>query len=601
MRRKCTIVEEDEEDEEGGTGEIITKKTVCDDSDVLGGRSGSRHSSTSSLADKSGYVDNQPGLNLDLGFMPGATATSKPLVAPVGSDSEATPAPFPVASQIGTGGLSRQGSLRKSGGETSGSSPASERKSGPGSPSTPPGSTPTSSQGSPARYKLSGSRKIVNTRSSPQLVLNQINEEAEEGRQTHNVIIIDPVDNFPQTSAGAVVIRRLEQRRKLRLHKARTTSCSSSDASDEEAAASEAGGRKRPQVPEKTPTPPPLGRDPHDDSSDSNQDPGGLGVSGIASTSSVVTITATKSGSNSGGGQQSGTKGGTVAHDDEGGRSTQHSCVTTSASSRHRNRHLNTSSRVRQSRSLNRISELHVVADFSTTASEVNNEGDYTSPASAASDCDMLCRYLESMNRAQTRSRDDSLNSSDGEFEAVQQPQQNRRHKVNLRVLEQRLNKIQEECNNAKNEAETDAAEDGDVSDNVSTVADDFSNNMKIIEIKAMLEDKENSFDDTTSVKSCCDGLYRRPRKKQPLLHRAHSCGSLFSLKERALLRRRLGSHLTSAVGAAFWDIISNTATTSEVVVEAAANKQPDLTMSLNTNPLAVFQIQSTSRCCSLC
>lgn len=94
------------------------------------------------------------------------------------------------------------------------------------------------------------------------------------------------------------------------------------------------------------------------------------------------------------------------------------------AASTRRNRPL----RVRQSRSLNRISELHVVADFS------GNE-------------DMLTRYLE----AKTRSRDDSLTSSDGEFDVVQQPPRPR-SKVNMRLLEQRLNKIQEEVNNAKNE-----------------------------------------------------------------------------------------------------------------------------------------------------
>ena len=109
--------------------------------------------------------------------------------------------------------------------ETSGSN------SGAGSPSTtPPGSTPSSSQGSPARYKLTGPRKLANTRSSPQLILNQIHEESEEGQHS----MIDPVDNFPQTSAGVAVIRRLEQRRRLKFHKARTTSCSSSDASDDE-------------------------------------------------------------------------------------------------------------------------------------------------------------------------------------------------------------------------------------------------------------------------------------------------------------------------------------------------------------------------------
>ena len=135
-----------------------------------------------------------------------------------------TPAPFPVSSHIGTGGLSRQGSLRKSsgGGGTSSSagvgaapaadlappsasaataasatpaasaasaapappsSPSSERRpsssmvrqsSSSPCPSTPPGSNGSSAQGSPARYKMLPNKKLVATRSSPQLVLNQV-------------------------------------------------------------------------------------------------------------------------------------------------------------------------------------------------------------------------------------------------------------------------------------------------------------------------------------------------------------------------------------------------------------------------------------------
>ena len=100
----------------------------------------------------------------------------------------------------------------------------------------------------------------------------------------------------------------------------------------------------------------------------------------------------------------------------------------------------------------------------------------------------MLSRYLDSVSRGQTRSRDDSLTSSDGEFDGPQQPaatsQQPRRSKVNLRVLEQRLNKIQEECNHSNKiednttnmEAEVvDPEDDGDVSDNVSTMTDDLN------------------------------------------------------------------------------------------------------------------------------
>ena len=82
----------------------------------------------------------------------------------------------------------------------------------------------------------------------------------------------------------------------------------------------------------------------------------------------------------------------------------------------------------------------------------------------------------------------------DGEFDGnspQQQPatsqHQPRRSKVNLRVLEQRLNKIQEECNHSNNTKIEDLAlagnsnsimaaeDDGDISDNVSTVTDDLN------------------------------------------------------------------------------------------------------------------------------
>ena len=79
----------------------------------------------------------------------------------------------------------------------------------------------------------------------------------------------------------------------------------------------------------------------------------------------------------------------------------------------------------------------------------------------------------------------------DGEFDgnspqqqAATSQHQPRRSKVNLRVLEQRLNKIQEECNHSNKiednttnmEAEVvDPEDDGDVSDNVSTMTDDLN------------------------------------------------------------------------------------------------------------------------------
>ena len=140
-----------------------------------------------------------------------------------------------------------------------------------------------------------------------------------------------------------------------------------------------------------------------------------------------------------------------------------------SSSGNHRHRH---HIRVRQSHSLNRISELHAEdfllgcdADDSSGLRQLVEpngrvNGNVQRQLSSESDsdgttCDMLSRYLESLsanNRnggsSTTRSRDDSLNSSDGEFEGgisghEQQPRPPRRHKVNLLSLEQRLNKIQ--------------------------------------------------------------------------------------------------------------------------------------------------------------
>lgn len=111
-----------------------------------------------------------------------------------------------------------------------------------------------------------------------------------------------------------------------------------------------------------------------------------------------------------------------------------------------------------------------------------------------------------------------------------------------------------------------------------------------------IMEDKENNKDSSSS--SIKSEAIRGRRPQPPKLHRAHSCGSLFSLKERALLRKKLSSHVT----AAFWDILSQSAASavsSEVVEVIKPTPASDLTIALNTNPLSV--IQGTSRCCNLC
>ena len=145
-----------------------------------------------------------------------------------------------------------------------------------------------------------------------------------------------------------------------------------------------------------------------------------------------------------------------------------------------------------------------------------------------------------------------------------------------------------------------------------------FHNHHPFMTKTIVIEDKENNFtseiSETTSIKSCHVNNSKTTKSQPHHLHRAHSCGSLFSLKERALLRKKLSSHVT----AAFWDILSHSAaaesfggkiqTASEVEVagvvtgksSAIVVNPPDLSLALNSsNPLAMFQ--STSRCCNLC
>ena len=215
-----------------------------------------------------------------------------------GTNSPKTPTPFPITSQIGSGSLSRQGSLNR--GRTSDRSGATSHSSTPNSvserssPSSPPGSNTSSNHSSPVartRISLTGTgagnvgigvitgsgrqHKLVATRSSPQLMhhtthpaLKEIHEECEDlaavsatGSTTGSPVSIpldkdthcvkgsseksikeegdmSVVDAFPTTREGAAVLRRLEQRRRLRMNQARAASCSSSEASEDEAGSS---------------------------------------------------------------------------------------------------------------------------------------------------------------------------------------------------------------------------------------------------------------------------------------------------------------------------------------------------------------------------
>jgi len=538
--RKISIVEEEEEEEEDSSPD-----------QAMPARGLSRHSSTSSLADKSaggGAVSPQLHLDLTLAF------AAQRLEDVGGEPSLPTPAPFPQSSQIGTG-LSRQNSLRRSGESTSGSSPCSERKSTPGSPAS-----PTAGHSSPARFKLShsssGGRKLVGARSSPQLgplvmathttlpILNQIHEESEEGGNSPGEDRSGGAKcGVVGAPAGAAVLRRLEQRR--RLHKSRTASCSSSDASDDDSENRKKRGGRAGY---------PAWRD-NNDSSDSQDPPGGSGGGGEQG--GFRSGGAPPSGEGGDGGGSSGSSGG---HSEGGGLSGRHYRL-------HRN-----SNRVRQSYSLNRISELHET-DFSANPGTVEECGEaepghtssreetdsevarkeetdsetqdrsrrqFTPQLSSESDGEpgneILTRYLDSLGQGSgklTRSRDDSLNSSDSEYAANDDDR--RRSKVNLRQLEERLNMIQEECNRLSEESDDERSatiddrseknENFDTIDDVD-ILDSKNNNDDVMSDCEEDTENRNTFD---SVFSKIDQFLDNSRTEKRSSGRSRSEGWTFS------------------------------------------------------------------------
>jgi len=254
--RKCSIVEEDEEEEEE---EELDGEDEADDVTGL-----KRNKPLSASSKQLSLSSNSIPLDAITEVTSSSPSSLHPPEETPPPPKSETPTPFPVSSQIGSGNLSRQNSLRR--GERGGGGGESCTSSERGSPSSPPGSNASSSHSSPARYKIAlPNRKLVSTRSSPQLmpssapVLKEIHEEVEEGGGSGSgggagssssatssaAVAMDPVDAFPSSRAGAVVIRRLEHRRRIRLHKSRTQSCSSSDASDDDACLSSESRKKR--------------------------------------------------------------------------------------------------------------------------------------------------------------------------------------------------------------------------------------------------------------------------------------------------------------------------------------------------------------------
>ena len=105
---------------------------------------------------------------------------------------------------------------------------------------------------------------------------------------------------------------------------------------------------------------------------------------------------------------------------------------------------------MRQSYSLNRISEIHEAEEDkeeTCRAPGLAQRPQFTPQLSSESEGEnneILTRYLlDSLGRPGATT-EDSLNSSDSEYNTEED---RRRNKVNLRHLEERLNMIQEECN----------------------------------------------------------------------------------------------------------------------------------------------------------
>lgn len=212
-------------------------------------------------------------------------------------------------------------------------------------------------QSSMPKYKTMPSPGSAGSMSPPQLTLNEILEDG-DAMQPSAVGSGESINNA--SAAKCRVVRRTgyEQRRS-KFHKTRTASCSSSDASDDD---SESRKKRAHKLGATTEKPLPPRRDSHDDSSDS-QDPGGSGGGGgggggggigNGEHTSETPSSTTDTGRNDGGSTTSTTTSNTTA----GGRhrSTENQVA---FGRRHRaGRRRAGETRLRESQSLNRITEV---------------------------------------------------------------------------------------------------------------------------------------------------------------------------------------------------------------------------------------------------
>ncbi|XP_050299463.1 SNF-related serine/threonine-protein kinase [Anthonomus grandis grandis] len=184
----------------------------------------------------------------------------------------------------------------------------------------------------------------------------QLNEIFEEGTDT-TTSLPDSVRHSQQGGPRFVKRTPYEQRRS-KYHKARTASCSSSDASDDDSEKRKKRAHKLNPAPSK----PFQGRrDSYDDSSDSQEPGTGAGTGGDNTSQALggatATISTTGSGGGGGGGGGQNDKGGGTNHDQGGRKNTN--CAGSMLGRRHKaSRRRSGETRLRESQSLNRITEV---------------------------------------------------------------------------------------------------------------------------------------------------------------------------------------------------------------------------------------------------
>ena len=177
-------------------------------------------------------------------------------------------------------------------------------------------------------------------------------------------------------------------------------------------------------------------------------------------------------------------------------------------SGRHYRLHRNSGHRVRQSYSLNRISEIHEAEqsdgeekeDSSRPEEETERRGggQTETERSRRQFTPQLSSESEGENsETLTRYMLDSLDSSDSEYNTEED---RRRNKVNLRHLEERLNMIQEECNRSDDEESDD--------ERSATIDDKSDRNDQLDNRNSEASEEDDDLDDNLLVKRNIDSAH---------------------------------------------------------------------------------------------